>query len=224
RRPCAAGSRTGRARIAMPARPRMCATSSRTRCWTRGWPASGGRAWRSRRWSRSCATPTPARSTTPRRRRAASATSRAARTSRLSATRGRRRATPPRPRTSTRCAAGAGSGVGAVGACAGVAALGAAVPPPRAPAAARDVDALRGDLAHLSALRLLGKYREGLAARGDVVARARALGHAPVVAAALDLAETFEVAAGSYDAAVDLGYEAARGAARAHDDGLAGRE
>src|SRR5262249_14894580 len=48
-------------------------------------------------------------------------------------------------------------------------------------------------------------------------------GRRPPGAGARALAETSEVAAGSYDAAVDLGYEAARVAAEAHDDGLVAR-
>ncbi len=112
---------------------------------------------------------------------------------------------------------------GDVAACADVAALRDAVPPPRDPTAAHEVDELRGQIAQLSALFRLGKFQDGLAAARGVVLRARTLGYAPVLASALNAAELYELSAGSLDAAVDLGYEGARVAAQARDDSLVSR-
>ncbi len=109
---------------------------------------------------------------------------------------------------------------GDVSACADVAALRDAVPPPRDQAAAREVDALRGEIAQLSALRLLSRVEDGRAAGRRILLRARSLGYAPVLAQALDLAASIEASGDRFDVATDLAYEAARVAAEAHDDAI----
>jgi tetratricopeptide (TPR) repeat protein len=117
-------------------------------------------------------------------------------------------------------AAGAAGQVGDVSVCENLVALRDAVPAPTDPVQARIVEGLRGELAHLEALRLLGKMQEGLAAGHALVDKARAVGFAPVLAAALDKTVWFEVTSGNDDAAIALGTETARVAAEARDDAL----
>jgi tetratricopeptide (TPR) repeat protein/predicted Ser/Thr protein kinase len=114
----------------------------------------------------------------------------------------------------------AAGSLGDVTACADVIALRDAVPPPREPAIARAVEGLRGEVARLTALGLLGRVREGAALGRAVIERAREVGYAPVLAAALEQGSRFEQRVGHADLAVELGYEAARVAAAARDDGL----
>jgi tetratricopeptide (TPR) repeat protein/predicted Ser/Thr protein kinase len=120
-------------------------------------------------------------------------------------------------------AALAAARAGDVSACSDVAALRDQPPPPRDAASASDVEDLRAEIAHGSALRLLGRMDEGRARASLLVARARLVGYAPTLAAALEQASDFEISADAFDAAVDLGYEAARVAAQAHDDTLVAR-
>jgi len=117
-------------------------------------------------------------------------------------------------------AAGAAGQVGDVSVCENLAALRDAVPPPSDPERARVVEGLRGELAHLEALRLLGKMQEGLVAGHQLIDEARAAGFAPVLAAALDKTLWFEVTSGNDDVAIALGTETARVAAEARDDAL----
>jgi len=91
---------------------------------------------------------------------------------------------------------------------------------PTDPDQVREVDRLRGEVAHLEALRLLGKVQAGLAAGLQTIERARAVGYAPLLADALDKTTWFEVTAGHDDAAIEHGYETARVGAEAHDDSL----
>src|SRR5262249_45115763 len=94
------------------------------------------------------------------------------------------------------------------------------VPAPADPERARVVERLRGELAQLEALRLLGKMKEGLAAGHRLIDEARWVGFAPVLAEALDKTVWFEVTSGNDDAALAPGPEAARVAAEARDDAL----
>jgi len=116
-----------------------------------------------------------------------------------------------------RAAAAAGT-VGDVGACAELVTLREIAPPPREPAAARAVEEVRAEVARLRALKLLGKVKEGRDAGHLAVAHARATGYAPVIAAALDSLQWFEVTLGNDDAALEVAYQTARVAAEARDD------
>ena len=117
-------------------------------------------------------------------------------------------------------AAPAVGGLGDVSACSNVSALREVIPPPADPAVRRQIDRLRADLAHIEAHRRLGQLSDGLAAGQELVERARAVGYAPVLAAALDATVWFEIETGHDEAAIALGYEAARIAADARDDTL----
>ena len=116
-----------------------------------------------------------------------------------------------------RAAAAAGT-VGAVAGCSDLAALRDLTPPPREPSAALEVERLRAEVAHLSALRLLGKITEGTEAARQAVVHARAIGYPPLLASALEKLAWFELSLGHDDDALDDGYAAARAAAIAHDD------
>ncbi len=107
---------------------------------------------------------------------------------------------------------------GDVEACADLAALSAAAPPPRDPETARRVEALRQELPRLVALRQLGNWKEGLAAAHELVARARGLGYTPLLVAAVLQQARFELDAGGDDAGIEGMYEAARLGSEARDD------
>jgi eukaryotic-like serine/threonine-protein kinase len=98
--------------------------------------------------------------------------------------------------------------VGDVAGCSDPAVLGAAIAPPP-PAVAAQADALREEIARLWPLFELNKLKEGLAAGRDVVARARALGYAPLLARALLASGRFEVNAGDVPVGIDALYQAA---------------
>jgi tetratricopeptide (TPR) repeat protein/predicted Ser/Thr protein kinase len=112
----------------------------------------------------------------------------------------------------------AASDAGNIAACADVVALARAVPPPSDPATAAKVDALGNDVARLTALRVLGKWKEGLQASRDVAARARAIGYTPTLARAVKMRAGFDLLIGDVDAGIEGLYEAARLASSSNDD------
>ena len=114
----------------------------------------------------------------------------------------------------------AAASVGDVAPCADRTALGDAVPPPREPARAHEVNELRLELAHLTALQKLGKVKEGMQAGQALLPRARSAGYAPVLAQALYLSGWFEGTYGNADVALDLYYRAAQAGAEAKDDAM----
>src|SRR5215470_3812598 len=111
----------------------------------------------------------------------------------------------------------AAANVANLAACENLSALSDVAAPPADPAAARELETLRRDAAHLDALLLLGKVREGQRAGHELIDRARAIHSLPILATALDRTAWLEIAAGDDAAAIDLGYETARVAAEAHD-------
>lgn len=117
----------------------------------------------------------------------------------------------------------AAAAVGDVGACSDVASLAAAVPPPGDRAVADKVDALLQDVARVEAMRHLGKWKEGLAASRDLIARVRPVGYAPLLARALAVTAMFEINSGDADAGIERLYETARAASEAKDDSLVAR-
>jgi eukaryotic-like serine/threonine-protein kinase len=116
----------------------------------------------------------------------------------------------------------AAGAVGDVVPCSDLVSLGATKLPPRDPAQAAGVEKVRQGLAQLSALRLLGKPAESLAAARDLLLRARELGDGSLVAQTLLAVANLEKASDA-DAAIDKLYEAARVAASAGDDPLGAR-
>jgi tetratricopeptide (TPR) repeat protein len=105
--------------------------------------------------------------------------------------------------------------------CADVAALTAPVPPPVDPATRAKVEALRKRLAELQAADLSGRSSSLLGASEAVVASARALGYAPVLAEALKLRGTVLDNSGDHKAAEVTLYEAFTTAYAGHHDAAA---
>lgn len=113
--------------------------------------------------------------------------------------------------------------VGDLDACADTRSLGAAAPLPRDPVLLAQIERLRQEVASLTAMRYLGKWREGLAAGRAVVARARQGGSAPLLAAALYATGWFEINTGATDPSIATLYEAIRVASIAHEDEIVAR-
>ena len=85
--------------------------------------------------------------------------------------------------------------------CSHAAALTAVVPPPPDPAAAAMVAAGQEAVAAVRAMYLAGKLTDGIGPAGAAVQKARATGHAPLVADALAIKGTFELSLDQNDAA-----------------------
>jgi tetratricopeptide (TPR) repeat protein len=115
-------------------------------------------------------------------------------------------------------AAAAAERAGDVAACSDPTRLGG--PGPEDAATAKAVEAMREELARMSALRRLGKWKEGLRLGHDLLARARAVGYEPFVAAVLMQTARFEIDSASPEAGIEMLYEAVRLASTAPDDDL----
>jgi serine/threonine-protein kinase len=107
-----------------------------------------------------------------------------------------------------------------VGGCSDVAALAKVAPPPRDPAVAAEVDAIRTEAARTAVLYDVGRVQDSLAAGRALVPRARAVADAPALADALYAAERPEAAAGELPVALALLYQAADAAQTVGDDRL----
>jgi eukaryotic-like serine/threonine-protein kinase len=125
------------------------------------------------------------------------------------------------PETVDRAVGAAAAAVDTFG-CADAAQLTAAVPTPRDPAQAREVAAIRDEIDRIDGLSRVGRAKDSLAAARALVPRARAVGYAPMTAAAT-LASAQVEQAGDLDAALTQAYEAASRAEEARDDALRGR-
>ena len=101
--------------------------------------------------------------------------------------------------------------------CADVEALAARAPLPADPALRARIAAGHDALARAEALELAGRFDEALAAVAPVLAEARELGHAPLVAEALDDTASAHDALGNDAEAVAHWYQALEAAARAGD-------
>jgi eukaryotic-like serine/threonine-protein kinase len=112
----------------------------------------------------------------------------------------------------------AASALPAIEACADVAALGAATPPPSDPHARARVEALRDRLAEAAARSSAGRHADGLAIAVDVASQASALGYPPVHAEALLAHGRLANLAGDPRGAEPILREALRIAADARDD------
>ncbi len=106
-------------------------------------------------------------------------------------------------------------------ACADARALQAVVPPPADPAVRRAIDGVRGTLSTAKALLATGAYREGLVHATEAVKRADALGHAPVIAEALELRALLELRSGDARTAEATMHAALLAAADGHADAVA---
>ena len=115
-------------------------------------------------------------------------------------------------------AAVAANEVGDVADCGQAASLVPAVPLPRDPEARREVDRLRVELARLHGLRILGQYKDGLAAANDLVRRSRATAYEPVLAESLLLRSWFESNTDDKPAALKDLYDVVGLASDAKDD------
>jgi tetratricopeptide (TPR) repeat protein len=107
--------------------------------------------------------------------------------------------------------------------CADADGLLAQVPPPADPAARTEAAAVRAELARSVALTRAGKPKDALAAVTPLVPRARALGHAPVLAEVLLQLGTMQRDVGDPKVAEATIIEAARTGAEARDDALVAR-
>jgi len=106
-------------------------------------------------------------------------------------------------------------------ACGDVEALGR-LPPPADPHTAAAVEAVRGELSVVRALRHAGRYADGLPRAEQARVDAEATGHAPVLAEALDELAEQQRRADRPDQAIDTLHKAARAATVArHDEVLA---
>jgi tetratricopeptide (TPR) repeat protein len=114
-------------------------------------------------------------------------------------------------------------GLSSLASCADADGLLAQVPPPADPAARAEVAALRTELARSVALTRAGKPKDALAAVTPLVPRARALGHAPVLAEVLLQLGTMQRDVGDPRDAEATIIEAARTGAEAKDDALVAR-
>lgn len=112
----------------------------------------------------------------------------------------------------------AAAATGDIDACRDTAALREAFPPPYDPKTVAEVAALSAELGRISALREVGRIKEGRAAAQAVVPRARALAYPPILAAALRREIEFEHLGGDDAVAVAAAYETAAVAAQARDD------
>jgi eukaryotic-like serine/threonine-protein kinase len=128
--------------------------------------------------------------------------------------------------TSPRQVEGAIKGISSLGSlahCADTATLEAETPPPKDPAARAEAEAIAGEVKALQLARHAGNLA-GLPARADaLVARARALGHAPTLTRALGLRWRLAVSDQDIAGAVAILRETVEVAARAHNDQEAAR-
>ncbi len=110
--------------------------------------------------------------------------------------------------------------LGSVDACDDVEALSAVVPPPEDPTTRSRVEALRADLDRVNALQLARRFEEGRQLVDRVVADARALGYAPLLAESLVKLGKYQREAEEYTDSEASLREALGAAARARDDNL----
>lgn len=108
--------------------------------------------------------------------------------------------------------------IGELEPCANARALAQVTPPSRDPLIATAIEALEREVAHVEAIAQAGNQADAYAAMPGLVARARALGHQPLLARVLyDSGDLACLNADPRTASVDL-YAAANAAAAAHDD------